>query len=150
MNPGIAPLDPNTAVGQLRALVGDTQFEPLAPPVDGQGDYYVWSDAALEAVLIPQAGNVLRAAGHLYLQLAAEYAQSQRSIKTDDLAINTIGRGDTLLKVAQSFFDEATAGENAAASDSFLIISPGGRRGRGRCACRPEGTPRPLDCFHSC
>jgi hypothetical protein len=149
-NPGAAPLDPTTAVGQLRTLVGDTQFAPLAPPVAGQGDYNVWSDAALESILILQAGNALRAAGNLYLQLAAEYAQSQRSIKTDDLAINTIGRGDTLLKVAQSFLDEAQAGENAAASDVFQIVPFGGRRGRNRCACRPEGTPRPLTCPHAC
>lgn len=149
-NPGVAPLDPSTPVGQLRSLVGDTQYVELAPPAAGQGDYNVWSDATLLAILTLHAGNALRAAGNLYLQLAAEYAQTARSIKTDDLAINTIGRGDTLLKVAQSFLDEAVAGENAAASDSFQIISFGGRRGRGRCFCRPEGTPRPLDCPHAC
>lgn len=149
-NPGIAPLDPNSAVGQLRALVGDTQYDELTPAVAGQGDYFVWSDAALEGVLILQAGSALRAAGNLYLQLAAEYAQSARSIKTDDLAINTIGRGDTLLKVAQSFLDEAQAGENAQASDLFQIVSFGGRRSRNRHACRPEGTPHPLTCSSSC
>lgn len=143
--PGVAPLDPTSAVGQLRALVGDTQYVDLEPAIAGQGDYNVWSDASLEVVLILHAGNPLRAAGNLYLQLAAEHAQTQRSIKTDDLAINTIGRGDTLLKVAQSFLDEATAGENAAANDSFQIIQFGGRRRRG-CFCRPEGTPRPLTC----
>lgn len=142
MNFGVAPFDPNTAVGQLRALVGDTEFQPLDPPVANRGDYNVWSDTALEAVLILKAGSALRAAGTLYLQLAAEYAQTQRSIKTDDLSINTSGRGDTLLKVAQSFLDEAQAGENAAASEYFQIVPFGGRRGRqGR--GRPEATPWP-------
>lgn len=141
-NPGAAPLDPTTAVGQLRVLVGDTQYIPLVPPITGQGDYSVWSDTSLLSILMLQSGNTLRAAGNLYLQLAAEYAQSQRSIKTDDLSINTIGRGDTLLKVAQSFLDEAQAGENAAASDVFQIIPFGGRSGRnGR--VRPEATPWP-------
>lgn len=150
MNPGAAPLDPTSPVGQLRALVGDTQFDALDPAVDGQGDYYVWSDASLAAILALHAGNAQRAAGNLYLQLAAEFAQSGRSVKTDDLAINTLGRGDTLLKVAQSFLDEATATENAASSDTFQIISFGGRRGRGRCSCRPEGTPHPNTCPHAC
>lgn len=150
MNPGAVPLDPNSPVGQLRTLVGDTQYQELSPAVPGQGDYNVWSDAALLSMLVLHSGSALRAAGNLYLQLAAEYAQSQRSVKTDDLAINTLGRGDTLLKVAQSFLDEAQAGENAAASDVFQIVPFGGRRSRGRCSCRPEATPRPLDCPHRC
>lgn len=141
-NPGVAPLDPNTPVGQLRALVGDTQYVPLVPPVTGQGDYNVWSDHSLAAVLATQGGSALRAAGSLYLQLAAEYAQSGRSVKTDDLAINTLGRGDTLLKVAQSFFDDATAGDNAAANDFFQIVPFAGRAGRRQ--VRPEATPWPL------
>jgi hypothetical protein len=146
MNRGASPIDPATPVGALRLLVGDTEGIALTPPEPGFLDYSVWSDDALESVLAAQGDNQLRAAGTLYLQLAAQYTQSGRSIKTDDLALDTKSRGSDLLKIAQAFIDEATANDNAAANDFFQIIPFGGRRGRNQCCVRPEGTPHPLTC----
>lgn len=144
MNKGISPIDPTSEVGKLRLLVGDSDSIALDPEDPGFANYNTWSDSALEVVLATQGGNQLRAAGTLYLQLAAAFAMSSRSIKTDDLALDTKHRGGDLHEVAQSFFDEATAADNAATSDFFQIVPFTRRRGREVGACRPEGTPRPL------
>ena len=117
----------------LRALVRDD-------------DENVFSDEQLEAALLASGDNLVRAAGFAFQALAAEYGQIGKSTRTDDLAIDTRGRGDTLLKVAQSYFDEATAADNAANSDYFTLVPFGGRSRRDAC-CRPEGTPRPLGGF---
>jgi hypothetical protein len=141
MNPGVAPLDPNTPVGRLRALVGDTSYKPLEPPVEGQGDYNVYSDADLEAFLTQTDGNELRAAGHAFRTLAAVYAASGRSIRTDDLNIDTTKRGSDFLAIAKSFFDEADAADEKAAMDFVKIVPFGGRT---PATYRPEATPYPL------
>lgn len=140
VNRGISPLDPETPVGALRLLVNDTSSIPLDPAEVGYADYAVWSDDSLAAALAAAGDNPYRAAWSLFLGLAAEYAQSGRSIKTDDLAIDTKGRGADLLKVAQSYLDEAVAGESAAGNDFFQIVPFGGRAGRAR-RVRPEATP---------
>lgn len=140
-NIGIVPLDPNTPVGALRLIVGDTASTPLDPPVADQGSYAIWSDDALSAALSAAGDNAYRAAGALYLALASEYIQQGRSVKTDDLAIDTRTRGTDLLKVAQSFLAQADADDAAGASDFFQIVPFGGRPGRQR--VRPEATPYP-------
>lgn len=145
MNKGVSPINPATEVGQLRLLVGDTASTPLDPPEPGFANYAVWGDDALAVALAVADDNLLRAAGGLYRQLAAEYAQQGRSIRTDDLAIDTRGRGGDLLRVAQSFFDEADAADEAGGADFFQIVPFGGRHGRRRCV-RPEATPYPNCC----
>lgn len=142
-NVGLTPIDGTSEVGRLRLLVGDTESVPLDPDLAGHADYNTWSDAALGSALLTAGGNQMRAAGALYLQLAVESAMTGHSIKTDDLALDTRGRGATLHDVAQSFFDEATAADNAAASDFFQIVPFGGRVRRNQCV-RPEGTPYPI------
>lgn len=140
-NKGVFPIDPATPAGALRLLVGDTSSIPLDPPEAGFADYAQWSDDALLIALGAQGGNQLRAAGTLYLQLAAESAMTGRSIKTDDLSLDTRGRGNDLRLIAQWFFDEADGSDNTATNDFFQIVPFAGRRGR---ACvRPEGTPYP-------
>ncbi|MFT4260345.1 hypothetical protein [Microbacterium sp.] len=147
-NIGADPIDAGSPVGQLRLTVGDTESAPLDPPVAGQADYAIWSDDALQVALVNANDNQLRAAGLLFRQLAAEYAQTGQSITTDDLRIDTKGRGENLLKVAQSFLDEARANDNAAAEDFFQIV-PFAGRSHSRCV-RPEATPYPLTCCGAC
>ncbi|WP_406245908.1 hypothetical protein ACI7YT_12770 [Microbacterium sp. M] len=142
-NVGIAPPQPATPVGQLRLLVGDKNFTALEPPMTGLGNYAIWSDDALAVTLATAGGSQYRAAWSLYLGLAAEYAQRGKSIRTDDLAIDTKGRGDTLVKVAESFLSEAESAEAAEASDFFQLVPFGGRPGRRGQRIRPEATPWP-------
>ena len=108
-------------------------------------DEEVFTDEALLGAITAAGDNVLRAAGLAFQALAAEYATNGRSIRTDDLAIDTRGRGADLLAVARSYFNEAAAADEASGEDFFQIVPFGGRRGNG-CGCRPEGTPHPLTC----
>lgn len=121
---------------ELRELVRDS-------------DEAVFTDEQLDAALLASGDNLLRAAGHAFQALAAEYAILGKSVRTEDLAIDTRGRGKDLLEVAQSYFDEATAADNAEAEAFFQIVPFGGRSRRGGC-CGPEGTPRPLTCGSGC
>lgn len=139
-NLGAAPLDPETPVGQLRANLGDTGFTELEPPVAGQVDYANFSDAALEAFLAGASGNVARATGAAYMQLAAIYAAAGKSIKTDDLAHDDRQRGADLFEVAKWWFSHADAAEAAAAAEIFEIAP---FAGRAKPRSRPEGTPWP-------
>ena len=137
MTLGAYPLDPATLVGQLRAIVGDT----TATPIEGSptlAHYAIWGDNDLAATLAYTRNDVYRAAGDLYRTLAAQYIQSGKSIKTDDLAIDTRTRGTDLLKVAQSFYDEAALADAAAGGDFFQIIPYSGRSAG---HVRPEATP---------
>ena len=140
VNIGAYPIVASAPAGQLRYEIGDTSATPLNPPQPGLADYAVFSDVALEVALATSGGSVLRAAGHLCQTLAIEYAQSGKSIKTDDLAIDTRDRGKTLLDVARSFFSEADAAEGAAAVDFFAVAPFAGRTSS---AIRVEGSPWP-------
>ena len=142
MTLGVAPFDPDDPIGELRALVGDTEWVTTEPPQEGVGLYAVFSDAALAAALNTAGGSILRAAGNVFARLASEYTSIGRSIRTDDLMLDTKGRGETLLKIAQSFWKEAEIAERNAASDYFVVVPVrGGRKGPVR---PPEGTPWPV------
>lgn len=142
-NIGTYPIDPTSDIGKLRMLVGDTAATELQPPLPGHGNYAVFSDVTLAVVLGGQGGNQLRAAGTLFLQLAAEYAQTGKSIKTDDLAIDTRTRGGDLRSIAQSFFDQAQDADATDANDFFQIVPFAGRARVNRCI-RPEAAPWPM------
>lgn len=102
------------AIEDLRALVRDT-------------DEVVFDDDALTVAINAAGDSILRAAGIAFSTLAAEYAALGRSTRTDDLAIDTKGRGHDLLAVAQSFFAQADA-EDVRGSDDFLsVVEFGGR-----------------------
>lgn len=139
-NRGVAPLDPQTPVGQLRALLRDTSFGPLTPPEAGFGNYAVFSDVDLAVYLAQNPDSLNRAAGEAIRSLALEVAAGERSVKTDDLAVDLRGRGKSLMEIAQSFFDDADAAEAASAADFFQVVPfPATRQN-----VRPEGTPYPL------
>jgi hypothetical protein len=137
---GVAPLDPLSPIGKLRVLVGDTQTSPLEEPEFGFADYAVFDDDALEAALSAADGNQYRAAGNLLAVMAAEYMQLGKSVRTDDLSIDTRSRGKDLFEVARSFWDQAVA-VDATAGDSFLAIVPFAGRAPQHPYIRPEATP---------
>ena len=122
---GAFPLDPETPVGQLRVLIGDTHAVPTDPPTPGLAEYDVYGDNDLASAIAVAQGNLPRAAGNLLTTLAAEYAMEGKSIKTDDLSIDTTKRGATLLEVARAFLDEAGAVDQRGASDYFdMVLGP--------------------------
>lgn len=142
-HPGAYPIDHSTLAGQLRVLLGDTTSKALVPPVAGQADYNVWSDSDLETALVIASDSIYRAAGDLYMSIAAYYAQKGRSIKTDDLALNSLGRSGDILAIAKQFHAQAGEIAQAEADDFFELVSTGRQGG----TCRAEGSPWPrCDC----
>lgn len=120
---GQFPIDPESPVGQLRYLLGDTNAttSPTAPA--GQKDFAVWSDAQIVASLAIAGGNLLRAAGQLVSQLALFYAQQgQYNVKADDLGLSVGTRGADLTAIAQSYYKEAADRENS--SEDFFVAAP--------------------------
>lgn len=121
-HPGLTPLVPESAIGQLRVEVGDTAYTELDPAVAGQGSYAVWSDNDLAAALARSKGSIVRAAGSLIRSLAIQFSAEGKSIKTDDLAIDVRGRGADLLAVAKAFFTEADAADAVDGNGFFDIV----------------------------
>lgn len=129
-NAGTYPIDPTTAVGQVRLFVGDTNAVELVPPVEGQRSFDWFSDAELEQFLVAGSASVPRATGFAILQLAAGAAlKDGRAIKTDDLSVGASTRGASLLAVAKAFFSEADAADASDDASGFLIVSPPRHRG---------------------
>lgn len=98
----------------LRALVRDD-------------DQVVFSDSQLDIAMAASPNNILRAAGIMFRTLAAEYALSGKSVKTDDLAIDIRQRGADLNAIAGSFFTDALQLDKIAASENTQIVPFGGR-----------------------
>jgi hypothetical protein len=124
VNAGTYPLNPTTAVGQLRVQLGDIAAtdDPSLPT--GQRSYAVFSDNSLSTYLAMAGGDVLLAAGRATQSIALAYAQEgNTSVKADDLGLSISGRGASMLDIANSFFKEARAAAAAEAADIFLIAS---------------------------
>jgi len=121
---GVAPLDPTTAVGQVRAHIGDTNFTPLDPPVEGQGFYEWRSDIEIQAALNAANSSVTRTVGMMMLGLAADFAAAGRQIKTDDLSMDSRSRGKDYLSIAQEWLKQADAEDLRGANSFFELVSP--------------------------
>jgi len=138
VNRGVSPIDASSVTGQLRLIVGDVASTPLEPAEPGYASYAVWSDDSLAVALLQAGDDLNRAAGSLYVQLAAQYAQQGRSIRTDDLQLDTKSRSSDLLAIARYFFEQADLAEQG--NDFFQIVPFHGNHTAG---IWPEATPRP-------
>ena len=124
---GVTPLDPTTSIGAVRLNVGDTEAVPLDPDVPGQGSYRYFSDDQIQAFLDVSGSSVARATGTAIRQMAQVAAMTERQVSTDDLGLNSKGRGASILAVAQSWFDQADAEDAAAVADIFEVVQYPGR-----------------------
>ena len=88
-NSGVYPLDPNTDVGRVRLLIGDTISVPFDPVVPGFQDYTLFSDDEITQFLTAGQDNIYRAAGWAYISLAGAAAQQAESIRDFDLQIDS-------------------------------------------------------------
>jgi len=134
-NQGVAPPNYTTDVGRFRLIAADAVWVELNPPVSGQGDYTLWSDADIQAFLDVEDG-VYRAVGLAYATLAAEAAQNAQLIADFDLRIDARQKADSLR--AQSLWFYARADElDAEGAEGFQIVSTGRRRTRAELAETP-------------
>lgn len=113
-NKGIAPLDPDSNVGQFRLLLPDAESVPLDPPEAGYGDYAEVSDTEIEMYLATAQDSVPRAIGVYYGILAGQAAKAAKNVKDHDLSVNTEKRAADLRATAQWWFDRADAVDDAA------------------------------------
>lgn len=121
---GVAPLDPSTDVGQVRAHIGDTNFTALVPPVDGQGNYEWMSDGEIQAAINTAGGNIPRAVGMSMLGLSRDFAATGRAIKTDDLSMDSRQRGKDFLSIALEWLKQADLQDARDAGGFFELVSP--------------------------
>lgn len=142
MKRGVAPLDPATDVGRFRLATGDVDFVPLDPPEVGFGAYAVWGDAQIEAFIVLGGGSVARAIALAYSQMAAGWASSGATIKTDDLTYSSKDSVGNWLNLAK-YWDEIADAEDSRAIDNYFDLVE--VRSEGRC-CTPELAARSYCC----
>lgn len=125
-NPGVAPPDPTTPVGQFRASYPDTVYEEYDPPQSGFGNYQKFSDASIEAFLALGGGSVLRAMGYALLQRANTAAEESESIADYDLKIDLTKKANDLREQAAEYFALADQSD-LSGEDAFVPFNLGGR-----------------------
>lgn len=125
INRGIAPLDPTSDVGKVRLLTGDTNYTPLDPPEPGYGDYEVWSDDQIQAALTA-GGSIPRAVAILYGLMAASWAATSATIKTDDLTMSAKDSVGNWLNLAAYWNKIADQEEENAINDYFDLVDTRG------------------------
>lgn len=122
-NRGVAPLDPNTDVGQLRLMIGDTEYVDLVPPEVGYGDYNNFSDDELGGFIAAGGGSITRGSGYAYIRLAALTAAGAISWRSDDLAIDSKQIASEYRLLARVAFEQADNEEDLNAS-AFALDFP--------------------------
>lgn len=135
---GIAPPDAVTNVGKFRLMAGDSEYQPLSPPTPGLGLYQAWSDQEISAFLEISNGSVARAISLAYTQIAASYAASGATIKTDDLSYSSKDSVGSWQNLAKYWADIADREEGRAADDMFIMVDTAGPQPW----FQPEGSPR--------
>jgi hypothetical protein len=110
--------DYSTQIAQVRALVGDMDSQWFA-------------DEELTAYLTVYNGNVLRASGLALQNLATNFAVRARSVKTDDLAIDTRARATALSDLAKQYFAQADSQDQNDSADMFQLVQPSNVAGPG-------------------
>lgn len=142
---GIAPPDGATNVGKFRLLAGDSEYQPMDPPVDGMGLYQLWTDAEIEAFLAVSGDSVPRAISMAFSQVGAMWASTGATIKTDDLTYSAKDAVGNWLNLAKYWADVADNEAGNSADDIFILADT---RGLNEDDCRkPEASPWPLAHF---
>lgn len=136
-NRGVAPPNPATDIGQVRLLAGDSSFTPLDPPETGYGSYKIFSDAEIQAFLDMAGGSIPRAISLAYGQIAAAWASTGATIKTDDLSYSAKDSIGNWMALSKYWGDLADAADDKAANDMFDLVVVRGEHG----FRKPEAAP---------
>jgi hypothetical protein len=110
-NVGATPPDYSTLVGQVRAVIGDTDSVDLIPPVAGQGEYLWYGDAAITGLLTVYGENPKRAAAQALRTVASSQALILKKFSTDDLTVDGPAIAEALRKLAKDLDDQANGDE---------------------------------------
>ena len=121
-NPGVAPLNTATAVGQFRVRYGDTEYVPLSPVVAGEGDYTELSDSEIQLFLSVSRDSVPRAIADYYGTLAGLAAKKSMAVKDYDLSVDLKNQYKSLLETAAWWDARADAEDEFDGSAEILDI----------------------------
>lgn len=121
VNEGITPLDPDTKVGQLRILIGDTEYVPIS---DGIGDYTNFSDAQLESYVSLGSDNLHYGAGYAYMALAAQFASEALRVDTDDLKVDLTARAEAMRRIGDKWFSRGDSALDVENNNFFDLVEP--------------------------
>jgi len=116
-NLGASPVDYDTDIGKVRALLGDTQAEDV---VDGVGEYMYFGDDELAAFLTMYGENVKLAAARCLETISMSQALLLKSWSSDDLTVNGDRIAESLRKLAAQMREEALMDES---SEYFNMIA---------------------------
>jgi hypothetical protein len=112
-NLGASPVDYNTDIGKVRALLGDTQ-------ADDSGEYMYFGDDEIAAFLTMYGDNVKLAAARCLETISMSQALLLKSWTSDDLTVNGDRIAESLRKLAAQLREEALADES---SEYFNMIA---------------------------
>lgn len=98
----IYPPDYTTPLGQLRALVSQTEqyVDPSTPEADAD---YLMADGLLQSFLVLNGDKLYGAASDALLALAANEALVSKKIRTEDLSTDGSVIANSLRQIAQEF-----------------------------------------------
>ena len=122
---GIAPADRSTPVGKVRALVGDTSYEPTADTA--YGTYQYFSDDDLTLFLDVEGDSIAGATAQAYEGIAAALILDAQNITTNDLRVATEKRAELMLTLAGVKRRQAVAEGIEAMNDVFDVVPFAGR-----------------------
>jgi len=116
-NLGASPVDYDTDIGKVRALLGDTQAEDVA---GGVGEYMYFGDDEIAAFLTMYGDNVKLAAARCLETISMSQALLLKSWTSDDLTVNGDRIAESLRKLAAQLREEALSDES---SEYFNMIA---------------------------
>jgi hypothetical protein len=116
------PPDYTTALGQLRALVSQTEQYPDPAKPEAEPDYLM-DDGLLQSYLVMNQNKLYGAAADALLALAANEALVSKKIRTEDLSTDGSVIANSLRQIAQEYRKRQTD-EDAedAALEAFEIV----------------------------
>ena len=116
-NTGVAPPNFSTDIGQVRALLGDTDPTDIS---GGEGTYLYFSDDEIAAFLTMYGDNVKLAAARCLETISMSQALLLKSWSSDDLTVNGDRIAESLRKLAAQLREEALQDES---SEYFNMIA---------------------------
>jgi len=138
-NIGVYPFVSTTPVGQMRSILGDDEPVQIDPPNGVTGSYVLYSDAALESMLLT-FGNVKRATAQAIRSAAVAKVMLLGKWRTDDLSVDYAAVAEAMRKLALDLDNSANGDDIRASADIFEIVYPE----QPRCHCKPELAAWPI------
>ena len=121
--PDIFPPAYDTAVGQVRLLIPDTeQLENLADPTEEAA--YIFDDHQIQAFVSLYSNNVKRAAAQAKLVLATSESLINKVIRTADYTTDGAKLGAELRAQAKQLQEEADKDDLVDSYDDTFVVVP--------------------------